>query len=168
MSDPNSDLARRVEVHLELHFGGPSSLAGQALVRDLWDALQQTQRSADAWRDDAHRYAQNTASWQAKAEAAEKRAEDTYNDGVRRELAALKERDIALKRVAELEANTPYWHNHHVALIATVERLEAALQDLYDVQNGSPLPSYEKAWNAAMQAASEALARAASPQETKL
>ena len=37
------------------------------------------------------------------------------------------------------------------------ERLKEALKDLMSWQNGSPLPTYEKGWNAAMEKAEKAL-----------
>ena len=39
------------------------------------------------------------------------------------------------------------------------DKLKEALQDLIDVQNGPPLPTYTEAWNAAMAKAQAALAK---------
>lgn len=70
---------------------------------------------------------------------------------LRTEVARLKNE---LSQRTNLEGSAPCWNSAHMRQIAT---LREALQLLYDVQNGCPLPSYEEGWTRAMALTCEAL-----------
>ena len=51
------------------------------------------------------------------------------------------------------------WRVHQKCAVAACEQLVDALRALHDVQNGPPLPTWEKDWNEAMAKAGAALNR---------